>query len=213
LLAVTHPDRILLVDLSGKNPPRSLTGQKGAAFASISPDNRWLATGTWHQDNVRLWSLPDGKPGPELKVEGSANVLFSPNGESLVTAGSNEYRIWPTDSWKNPAPVPTMLGDYFGAMAFSPRMTALAIESEHNRIKIIHPPTLMDLAAPDFDRQSPLAFSPDGAILVNVDAKKHLVFWNLARLREGMKSINLDWKLPPIEESKLAPAVAVEVEP
>ncbi len=202
LLIVTHPAQILIVDLSGKNPPRSITGQKGAAFASISPDNRWLATGTWHENNVRVWSLPEVRPERELQVEGSANVLFSPNGQWLVTGSSKEYGIWLTSTWERSSTVPTRLGDYFGAMSFSPRMTALAIESERNRIKIVYPPTLMELAAPDFDHQSPLAFSPDGVMLVNVDAKKHLVFWNLALLRSGMKSVKLDWEIPTLAETQ-----------
>ena len=110
--------------------------------------------------------------------------------------------------------VPTQMGNYFGGMAFSPRMTALALESERNRIRIVHPGDLVELAAPDFDHQAPLTFSPEGALLVNLDAKSHLVFWNLFELRAGMKSIGLDWDLPPYPALPPIPLVeAVEVAP
>jgi hypothetical protein len=83
-------------------------------------------------------------------------------------------------------------------MAFSPRLTALTLESERNKLRIIRPGNLEDLAAPDFDDQAPLTFSPDGVIMVNLDKKSHLIFWNLPKLRAGMSALGLDWlDIPP----------------
>lgn len=193
LLAVTHPDRILLIDLKSGKPPLEIHGQPNAAFASISPDEKWLATGARGGADVQIWSLPDGKPKLSLDNTGGANVLFSPDGSMLVTANSVEYGVWKTENWSLATSIPTHTGNYFAAMAFSPRMTALALESERNRIRIVSPETLEDLAAPDFDYQAPLTFSPEGVIMVDLDKKSHLIFWNLKELRSGMKSLGLDW--------------------
>lgn len=213
-LAITHPSRILLLDLTKQTPPREIPGQPNAAFASISPDGAWLATGTRNGTDVRVWSIPEGRAEKTLPATGSANVLFSPDGTHLLVATSEKYEMWKTADWSIDAKVPTRLGNYFGGMAFSPRRTALALESEHNRIRILHPGDLVELAAPDFDHQAPLVFSPEGALLVNLDAKSRLVIWNLVEVRAGLKSIGLDWDLLPYPPLPPMPRVeSVEIGP
>jgi WD40 repeat protein len=197
-LVVTHPERILVLDLESKQPPLEIHGQPNAAFATVSPDETWVATGALNGPDVQIWSLPEGHPVHALRGTGGANVLFSPNGSMLVTANSVEYKIWETRNWSLIKSLRTHTGNYFGAMAFSPRLTALTLESERNKLRIIRPGNLEDLAAPDFDDQAPLTFSPDGVIMVNLDKKSHLIFWNLPKLRAGMSALGLDWlDIPP----------------
>lgn len=210
-LAVTHPERILVMDLDSKKPPLEIQGQPNAAFVSISPDEKLMATGSSSGSDVRLWSLPDGRPVQTLRETGGANVLFSPDGSMLVTANNAEYKMWKIKDWSLIKTLRTHTGNYFGAMAFSPRMTALTLESERNRLRIIRPGNLEDLAAPDFDDQAPLAFSPDGVIMVDLDKRSHLIFWNLPELRAGMRALGLDWSdlppYPPIPVQSLVEAV------
>ena len=197
-LVVTHPERILVLDLESKQPPLEIHGQPNAAFATVSPDETRIATGSLNGPDVQIWSLPEGHPIHALRGTGGANVLFSPNGSMLVTANSMEYKIWNTGNWSLIKSLRTHTGNYFGAMAFSPRLTALTLESERNKLRIIRPGNLEDLAAPDFDDQAPLTFSPDGVIMVNLDKKSHLIFWNLPKLRAGMSALGLDWlDIPP----------------
>ena len=68
------------------------------------------------------------------------------------------------------------------------------------------------MADPDFDRQSPLAFSPDGDLFVTCDAHQHLNFWNLHTLRHDLAAIGLDWKIKPLEAAQVPVAESVEVE-
>lgn len=214
-LAVTHPERILILDLESSKPPLEIEGQPNAAFVSISPDERLMATGSSSGSDVHIWSLPEGRPVHTLRDTGGANVLFSPDGSMLVTANNEEYKMWKTQDWSLIKTLRTHTGNYFGAMAFSPRMTALTLESERNRLRIIRPGNLEDLAAPDFDDQAPLAFSPDGVIMVDLDKKSHLIFWHLPELRAGMRAWGLDWSdLPPYPPIPvLSPVESVEFRP
>lgn len=203
--------KVFLFDLTTKNPPREFAGQTNASFVSISPDGRWIAAGTWQGQGVRVWSLPGGSV-IDLPVIGSANVGFNLDGKLLVTGNGSEYAFWKIGSWERVHSVPTSLGDFYGAMAFSPRGTAIAVESERNRALIIHAPTFREMTSPDFDRQRPLIFSPPhGALLVNADAKQHLVIWDVALLRRQLKSIALDWPLDELHEELLPIIEAVEM--
>ena len=170
-----------------------------------------MATGTWQGQGVRVWSLPDGRSA-SLPVAGSANVGFNLDGRLLVTGNSAEYTFWKIGSWERVHSVPTSLGDFYGAMAFSPRGTAIAVESERNRALIIHAPTFREMTSPDFDRQRPLNFSPPhGTLLVTADARQHLVIWQLAMLRRQLKDLDLDWTLDELHEEHLPFVEAVEV--
>jgi WD40 repeat protein/tRNA A-37 threonylcarbamoyl transferase component Bud32 len=77
-----------------------LRGHSGVALsAAISPDGRWLATGS-SDHTARLWDLTAANPtatsvvlrGHEGKVD---SVLFTPDGHRLITAsGDKTARIW-----------------------------------------------------------------------------------------------------------------------
>lgn len=210
-MAATLASKVFLFDLTTKAPPREFAAQDNAAFVSISADGNWMATGTWQGQGVRVWSLPDGRSA-SLPVAGSANVGFNLDGRLLVTGNSAEYTFWKIGSWERVHSVPTSLGDFYGAMAFSPRGTAIAVESERNRALIIHAPTFREMTSPDFDRQRPLNFSPpQGTLLVTADARQHLVIWQLAMLRRQLKDLDLDWTLDELHEEHLPFVEAVEV--
>lgn len=214
-LAATSASKVFLFDLKARpgTPPREFAAQPNATFVSISPEGDWMATGTWQGQGVRVWSLPGGRV-KDLPVAGSANVGFNLDGKLLVTANGVEYAFWKIGSWERVHTVPTSLGDFYGAMAFSPRGTAIAVESERNRALIIHAATFREMTSPDFDRQRPLNFSPPhGTLLVNADARQHLVIWQLALLRRQLKALNLDWPIDELHEEILPVMDAVEVMP
>ena len=216
-LAVTHPERVLVLDLNGRKPPREFPGQPAAAFAAIGGNEKeqWLATGTFNGSGVRVRSLDSSIVLADLDVPGSANVSFSYDGQWLVTGSGDEYSFWKTGAWTKEASIRTSLGNYCGAMDFSSRLTAVAIESARNKIRILYPdpPNFIELAAPDFDSQSPLAFSPEGAVLVDVNKSHRIVMWNLARLRQELEALDLDWKLRPLPEPRITRIEEVVVEP
>jgi WD40 repeat protein len=74
--------------------------QSDAAIVSLdfSPDGQLLATGSGFQDNfVRLWSASTGELLNELEGEsgGVSNILFSPDGQTLVSASyDGDVMLW-----------------------------------------------------------------------------------------------------------------------
>jgi eukaryotic-like serine/threonine-protein kinase len=221
-IAVTGPDRVLVMSPDVGKPAVKLKEEHGAAFAAISRDNRWLAAGSPDGKGVHVWSLPDGEHVAHIPVLGSANVGFTiddaagDHSDWLVIGSNDRYSFWRNGDWKAAEHlIETKLGiTYPGAMAFSSRGTALALESKHNQITIIypHPPSYQAWAKPDFARQSPLAFSPKGGLLVDADEKRHIIIWNLCRLRDELKPLGLDWPLKPLIDPDGPPVERVTVE-
>jgi len=61
-----------------------------------------------------------------------------------------------------------------------------------------------------------LAFSPDGAILAQVTNRSGVVHvWDLRRIRERLRTMGLDWDLPPYHpvDPKSEQPLSVEFEP
>ena len=76
-----------------------------AQFVSVSPDGRWVATGTHNGNGIKVWSVRDNKLERELLIKGSAIPMFSPDGRWLYTNCATERRLWKVGSWE-PRPTP-----------------------------------------------------------------------------------------------------------
>jgi hypothetical protein len=89
---VDHPERQVI-----------LSPQKDVRFCAVSPNGRWVATGShWGTaPTVKVWDADTGKLEKELPVEGSSTVGFSPDGCWLATTGGG-CRLWRVDSWEVP---------------------------------------------------------------------------------------------------------------
>jgi WD40 repeat protein len=95
---------------------------------AVSPDGRWVATGTAFGRDTRVW---DAETGALLKVltdEGDAQVAFSPDGRRLAAGGPAAVVLWDTATWQPvlTLPMPKMARP---RVAFSPdgrRLTATA---------------------------------------------------------------------------------------
>ncbi len=66
---------------------------KVGSSAAFSPDGRLLAT--CDVDGVRLWEVDTGGEVAQLNDHGCADVLFHPDGTSLITAGKWGLFRWP----------------------------------------------------------------------------------------------------------------------
>ena len=69
----------------------------GIVRFAVSPDGKFLATATWKDRHIRLWSLPSGKPfGKPLEhARYITTVAFSPDGKLLLTvATQGSAQLW-----------------------------------------------------------------------------------------------------------------------
>jgi WD40 repeat protein len=169
-------------------------------WISISPNGRFVATGTWQGAGVRVWDIETGRLAKELPEPSHSSVLFSPDGRWLLTAGL-EYHLYETATWR-PGPTISLESKNFlvGVMAFSPDSQLLAIAYGRRAIRLLEAKTarpLADLEAPALSLISGLSFSGAGRELVASDGLGQIHVWNLPLIRERLAPLKLDWDLPP----------------
>lgn len=100
-LAVAYGYEAQVWDLSQQQPPQHVVQRANHAqwitTVALSPDNRWLATGSI-DTTVKLWDLALGRKDPILLEGHSAtvrSVTFNDDGQWFVTAGDDAIaRLW-----------------------------------------------------------------------------------------------------------------------
>jgi WD40 repeat protein len=208
-VAATQQEGARVLDLKRPAAPGPLLPHTGAVSVAISPDGRWIVTGTRDQTGIKVWSTSDHKPGPELPITGGATAAFSPDGRWLATVEVGECRLWNVATWEPGIRIPS----YGRAVAFTPDSQLLAVQTDCNFIALLDPSTgkeLTTLESPDQDRHGWMGFSPDGTRLVttnNDSASVHI--WDLRRLREGLAALGLDWARPAYPEARPSAAGAL----
>ncbi len=189
--------RVVVLDLRGRDPPITLAGHPNLERLDQSPDGRWVATGTWQGNGVKVWDAHRGTLARELAVEGSAEVLFSPDGQSLVTASGDEYAIWDLGSWTRRLQIRRSQAIGLpGQAAFSSDGRVLAITKARSVVQLVDAESGRELAtleAPEPKNVSALRFSPDNRLLVVVLAAGGAEVWDLEAIRRGLESVRLDW--------------------
>jgi serine/threonine protein kinase/WD40 repeat protein len=184
----------------GRSPPPQggsdfvhLRTQQDVRFCTVSPDGRWVATGS-HNNNsasaVKVWSAASGELVKDLPVPTRSAADFSPDGRWLLTTGGG-CRLWEVGSWR----AGPKLGGAWGC--FSADGALLALEHSAGALRLVRPDTGAELArleAPEQTRLQPTAFSPDGRwlIAVGIDTEA-LHVWDLDLLRAQLADLGLDW--------------------
>jgi WD40 repeat protein/tetratricopeptide (TPR) repeat protein len=177
---------------------------------AVSPDGRWLATGS-HVRGAQVWSVADGTKVAELPTESSTAVAFSPDGEWLMAAGG---RLWEVGTWREARRID-------GGDAFSPDGRIVAAVDPGRVIRLVEVATgrtLARLESPDLCGVYTLAFGPDGSRLVvvtNDGPAAHV--WDLRAIRKDLADRGLDWDAPAYPEPdpadpSAAPLPAPEVD-
>jgi WD40 repeat protein len=176
-------------------------GQRASELLpDISPDGRWVATGTWQGTGVRVWNARTGRQVTELPVTGSAHPVFSPDGRWLATATGGETQLWRVGDWKSelvlrqtePEGVPSTL-------AFSPDGSILASPYSRSVVRLVEVDTGREIArlrAPNAHRAYPLCFSPDGRLLVTKGGPELIHVWDLPLIRRQLAAMGLEWRQP-----------------
>jgi WD40 repeat protein len=188
-----------VVVLHGAHGQKTVTlkPKQDVRFCAVSPDGKWIATGSHsHSDGLeaKVWEGATGGLVKELPVSELCFVTFSPDGRWLLTTGGG-CRLWAVGTW---AEGPT-LGGQNGCFSADSRL--LAVEGSQGVIRLVEPDTGVELArleSPEQSRLVPVCFTPDGTGLIaaGVDTQA-LHIWDLRLLRQELAPLGLDWKAPP----------------
>jgi serine/threonine protein kinase/WD40 repeat protein len=177
--------------------PVALGPQQDVRSAAVSPDGRWVATGSHTSDDacaVRVWDARTGRLVQSLPVPGPCGVAFGPDGRWLLTT-SGGGRLWRAGTWEE--------GPGLGGRTacFAPDGRSLAVEGEGGAIRLVEADSggeLARLGGPVHTPVRPLCFSPDGTRLVALAVEtRTLVEWDLRALRQDLQALGLDWDAPP----------------
>jgi WD40 repeat protein len=207
VLAVSVFDGAVVLRAARPDEPIQLGPQDDVRCIAVSPDGRWVATGS-HGGRlcIKVWDAEDGKCVQELpQTEGTA-VEFSPDGRWLVKT-SGQIQTWEVDSWRSGI----QLAKRGGGVAFSPDGAFIATGAvDDEGVRLIDLGSGRELAfLPDPQRQTVdrLCFAGlDGAKLVVIAGDNHaLHIWDLPEIAKGLAEMGLMWDLPDYPPADVNP--------
>jgi serine/threonine protein kinase/WD40 repeat protein len=150
-----------------------LSPQDDVRSCAISPDDRWVATGShWlrYGTGAKVWDIASRPPRrvKDLPAGGLCAVAFSPDRQWLLTVGGGP-RLWKVGTWE---PGPDLGGTTHNlACAFSADDALLALGHEPGVVRLVRPQTGEEVARLTAPVKSPLlpqAFTNDSAELITV---------------------------------------------
>jgi len=202
IAAIVGRDRVALLSLKQPDQQRVLGPHEGVASVALSPDGRWVATGTWRgAGSVKVWDAISGNVVKELVRESpSAAVAFSPDGKWLLTSDNAGFQVWESGTWRPGRRIPREDPGLSTPMAFSRDGRMLAIACSRYAVRLIDASTLEPLArleAPAPQGLTWLCFSPDDTQLAAAERNGTVQLWDLRAIRRQLAEMGLDWDLPP----------------
>jgi WD40 repeat protein len=162
-----------------------------AGIARASPDGRWLTVYPPYANFLQVYHVPDLQQVARLTGPGSIRgVAFSPDGDRLAVAFRNQVRLWQASNWTLSRAVTNALG-----ILFTPDAKGWWLTRDFRTAGLYNPDPLQ-LLLPLPVGMLPLAVSRDGRYLaVSVD-RKRLQVWDLIRVRQRLRDLELDWPEP-----------------
>jgi WD40 repeat protein len=190
----------VLLDRTLTNRLAILGPHPGADAVAVSPDARWVATGSSSQRRVKVWDARSGHRELDLPAGRSARATFSADGKWLASFGDN-FELRETETWR-PAPALPFPDDrpLLGAAAFSTDSRLLAVVRDQYSVQLFDLSTFRSLGILTPPGEHPieaLEFSPDDGRLAAGCLTGRLRSWNLRSTRQRLTEFGLDWDLPP----------------
>jgi WD40 repeat protein/tRNA A-37 threonylcarbamoyl transferase component Bud32 len=172
---------------------------------AVSPDGKWLATGSHGHNGAQVWRISDAARVADLRIEGLVEVAFSPDGKWLMTSPS-PCRLWAVGTWSEAR---QKIGGQ--GLCFSPDGRLLAVMDARRVIHLVETESgrmVARLESPDSCGIVCATFSPDGSRLVvttnEVPAAVHV--WDLRAIRKRLAAMGLDWDAPAYSDDDPAAA-------
>jgi serine/threonine protein kinase/WD40 repeat protein/Flp pilus assembly protein TadD len=199
--------------------PRSVR-ENALSYAAISPDGRWVATGTWNGYACKVWDAQTGRCLQELPAR-IARPAFSPDNRWLVIGTFLEYSFHQLEGsrWQCRRRLPRDKGaSSAGLVAFTRDAQMVAVAYSSRSIRLFDTAQWRELAAvsaPDSEELYWLCFSPDGGQLAASTVAGTIQLWDLRRIRAQLQDMGLDWDPPaqPSQSTDDGRPVRVQVDP
>ncbi len=191
-------------------PLRTLTlgPQYDVRHVDVSPDGRWVVTGSCWPDpngeNAKVWEASTGKLITVLPIESETKPVFSADGIWLHTTNpDNPSPYWCKVGTWQPKAVPCPSG------LLAPDGRLLACLAGYGEILLVNFETgkeMARLSIPEQTRLEPRDFSPDGAWLYAIGWESQQLYrWDLRVIRSQLAELGLDMDLPPYHEQTERP--------
>jgi len=170
----------------------------GTETLALSPDARWLATGSRSDRTIRVWDVASHKVTTNLAVGYQQRSAFSSDGRWFVATGER-FDMRQAGTWK-PAP-PLQFGEQrpiLGAVAFSPDSRMLAIVVNRFEVHLFDLKTFSPLGVlrpPGAVQMLSLVFSGDGSQLAATGAEARVAVWNMREVERTLTEFGLGWDM------------------
>jgi hypothetical protein len=190
--------------------------QGDVRLAAVSPDGRWVATGSQGQQDgpgVKIWEARSGRHVKDLPAGVHGVPRFSPDGKWLLTSGAAP-QLWAVGTWQEG---PDLGGNPLNpGGAFSPDGKLLALGDAPGVVRLVRVDTGKEIArltAPEPVGLGPCCFTPDGGQLITAGHDTQaLHLFDLRALRAQLAELGLDWDAPPLPAAAPAPREPLRVE-
>jgi WD40 repeat protein/tRNA A-37 threonylcarbamoyl transferase component Bud32 len=202
IIAIPNYSRGALLWQRAANRTLPLGPQDDVRFCAVSPDGRWVATGTHtfrEGAGAKVWAAQSGQHVRDLPIAGGSQVGFSPDSTWLLTSCGGA-RIWRTGTWQAGPALGGPSSDTFGV--FTPDSELLALSDVPSVVRLVRTTTGQEVArltAPEQTRLGPQCFTPDGSLLITHGGESEaLHIFDLRAIREQLRELGLDWSDEPL---------------
>jgi eukaryotic-like serine/threonine-protein kinase len=161
-------------------------------FAAVSPDGRWAAACPWagFDSDVRVWELSTRREVLRL-AKSQAALQFTRDGRCLVLQTRDFVECLEVGTWRSVSRVARSYGTRKVVLSSDSRWAALQEASQH--IQLCEIPTLQPILTLEADRELPISFSPDDALLLTRRSNGQFWLWDLRRIRQELGPLGLGW--------------------
>jgi len=167
-----------------------------AHWPAFTPDSQWLIAGFHSGQSLFVYRTQPFSYVTNLLTQGG-RFAIRPDGKILAASGNNALSFWEIGKWKldrtYPYPVPSRTVTVAG---YSPDGRILFVNRDDRRLGLRDPENNAEFAVLDSPMESfawSVVFDPASHRFVAPSARPAIAVWNLAKLRQELRDLGLDW--------------------